>query len=228
MRNKGTISFLGLWERINNQFFNPVEFDGVKSQAGYNSFVLSPQKWIKSVRAIGLTNKIGRYGGTFAHKDIAFEFAAWISPEFKLYVIKEFQRLKQEEADVKNLDWNAGRQLSKINNQIHTDSIKEGIVIPNKLSPKDAQTVYANEADILNMSLFGVTAKAWKLNNKNKSGNIRDHASLPQLICLSNLEVLNSEFIKMNMSQRERLVKLNNAAIFQMKSILKEDLPKLK
>ena len=169
MRNKDTLDFLGMWERINNSFFKPVEFDGFKSLAGYNSFVLAPQKWIKSVNAIGLTSKSGRYGGTFAHKDIAFEFASWISPEFKFYLIREFQRLKSQESDKENLDWNAKRHLTKINYKIHTDSIKENIIIPNRLSQKDMYSTYASEADILNKALFGMTSKDWKQKNKNKT-----------------------------------------------------------
>lgn len=219
MRNKNTLDFLGIWERINNPNFKPVEFDGFKNEAGYNSFTLSPQKWIKSVNAIGFKNKSGRYGGgTFVHKDIAFEFATWISSEFKLYLIKEFQRLKNEESVNKNLDWNVKRSLTKINYKIHTDSIKENIIIPQKI--KNPTTVYANEADVLNMALFGITAKDWKLNNKDLEGNMRDYVDVTQLICLSNLEVLNSEFITKGMSQKERLVKLNEIAIKQMKSLV--------
>ncbi len=219
IRNKGTINFLGIWERINNPYFNPVEFDGVKNEAGDNTFVLSPQRWIKLVRATGLTNKLGRYGGTFAHKDIAFEFASWISSEFKLYLIKEFQRLKDKENRAESLEWNVQRILTKINYRIHTDSIKDHIIIPNKISRP--RTVYADEADILNIALFGITAIDWKLKNKNKEGNMRDHADMYQLICLSNLESLNSEFVRIGLSQQERLVKLNYVAISQMRSLLK-------
>lgn len=218
MRNKNTLDFLGIWERINNPNFKPVEFDGFKKEAGYNSFTLSPQKWIKSVNSIGFINKSGRYGGgTFVHKDIAFEFATWISSEFKLYLIKEFQRLKTEESHIKNLDWNVKRSLTKINYKIHTDSIKENIIIPQKINNPPA--IYANEADVLNMALFGISAKDWKLNNKDLEGNMRDYADVTQLICLSNLEVLNSEFIALGMSQKERLVKLNEIAIKQMSSL---------
>jgi KilA-N domain len=219
MRNKNTLDFLGIWEMMHNPDFKPVEFDGFKKEAGYNSFVLSPQKWIKSVNAIGLMNKSGRYGGgTFAHKDIAFEFASWLSPVFKLYLIKEFQRLKNEESINKNLDWNMKRSLTKINYKIHADSIKENIIIPQKI--KNLPAVYANEADVLNIALFGITAKGWKLKNKDMEGNMRDCADVIQLICLSNLEVLNGEFIAMGMDQKDRLVRLNEVAIEQMKSLL--------
>lgn len=221
MRNYSTIEFLGIWEQINNPNFNPIEFDGFKNKAGSNSFSLTPTKWISSVNAIGLITKSGRYGGgTFAHKDIAFEFATWISAEFKLYLIKEFQRLKTEETERLTLGWDAKRALTKINYRIHTDSIKENIVLPQQLSKKDADITYANEADILNKALFGMTASEWRMKNKGKDGNIRDYSDVYQLICLANLETLNSEFIKMGMSQKERLLKLNEIAIVQMKSLL--------
>ncbi len=221
MRNYATIEFLGIWEQINNQNFNPIEFDGFKNKAGSNSFSLTPKRWIESVNAIGIVTKAGRYGGgTFAHKDIAFEFATWISPEFKLYLIKEFQRLKIEETERLTLGWDAKRALTKINYRIHTDSIKENIVLPQKLSLKDANNIYASEADILNKALFGLTAVEWKNANKNKDGNMRDYSDVYQLICLANLETLNSEFIKMGLSQKERLLKLNEIAISQMKSLL--------
>lgn len=220
MRNKDTIEFLGIWERINNEDFKHIEFDGFKNMAGSNSFSLTPKRWIDSTKAIGLKNKVGRYGGgTFAHKDIAFEFATWVSPEFKLYLIKEFQRLKIEENERVSLGWSAKRALTKINYKIHTDSIKENIILPNKLSVKDANFIYADEADILNKALFGMTAAEWKKINKNRDGNIRDYADVYQLICLANLETLNSEFIKMNISQKDRLLKLNEIAISQMKSL---------
>ena len=221
MRAMSTIEFLGIWEQINNPHFKPIEFDGFKNKAGSNSFSLTPKRWIESVNAIGMINKSGRYGGgTFAHKDIAFEFATWISPEFKLYLIKEFQRLKVEETDRLLLGWDAKRALTKINYRIHTDSIKENIVLPHQLSQKDANNTYASEADILNKALFGMTAVEWKSLNKNKEGNMRDYSDVYQLICLANLETLNSEFIKMGLSQRERLLKLNGIAISQMKSLL--------
>lgn len=221
MRAMYTIEFLGIWEQINNPHFKPVEFDGFKNQAGSNSFSLTPKRWINSVNAIGMINKAGRYGGgTFAHKDIAFEFATWISPEFRLYLIKEFQRLKVEENERLILGWDAKRALTKINYRIHTDSIKENIILPQRLSQKDANNTYASEADILNKALFGMTALEWKSENKTKVGNMRDYSDVYQLICLANLETLNSEFIKMAMPQKERLLKLNEIAISQMKSLL--------
>lgn len=220
MRTRDTIEFLGTWEKINNPNFKPIEFEGFKNKAGSNSFSLTPKRWIESVNAIGMINKAGRYGGgTFAHKDIAFEFATWISPEFKLYLIKEFQRLKVEENERLLLGWDAKRMLTKINYKIHTDAIKENIIIPQKLSLKKATIAYANEADVLNVALFGMTAKGWKDNNKKKEGNMRDYADVTQLVCLANLESLNAEFIRMGMSQGERLLKLNDTAITQMKSL---------
>ena len=221
MRSRSTIEYLGFWEKINNPKFKLVEFDGFKKEAGSNSFVLSPHKWIETTDAVGLISKAGRYGGgTFAHKDIAFEFATWISPEFKLYLIKEFQRLKVEENEKLILGWDAKRALTKINYRIHTDSIKENIILPQQLSQKDANNTYASEADVLNKALFGLTAVEWKSLNKNKEGNMRDYSDVYQLICLANLETLNSEFIKMGLSQKERLLKLNGIAITQMKSLL--------
>lgn len=221
MRTRDTIEFLGIWEQINNPTFKPVEFDGFRNMAGSNSFSLTPKRWIESVHAIGMINKAGRYGGgTFAHKDIAFEFATWISPEFKLYLIKEFQRLKVEENQRILLGWDAKRMLTKINYKIHTDSIKEHIVLPQKLTIKESTVVYANEADVLNAALFGMTAHDWKIKNKNKEGNMRDYADVYQLVCLANMESLNAEFIKMGMPQKERLLKLNETAIVQMKSLL--------
>src|SRR3989338_7607118 len=220
MRTRDTIEFLGIWEQINNPNFKPIEFDGFKKEAGLNSFSLTPKRWIESVNAIGLLNKSGRYGGgTFAHKDIAFEFATWISPEFKLYLIKEFQRLKVEENERLILGWDAKRALTKINYRIHTDSIRENIILPQQLSQKDANNTYANEADVLNVALFGMTAQDWKTKNKSKQGNMRDYSDIYQLVCLANLETLNSEFIKMEFSQKERLLKLNEIAITQMKSL---------
>lgn len=220
MRNRSTIEYMGFWEKINNPNFNPIEFDGFKNNAGSNSFSLTPKRWIESVGAVGLISKSGRYGGgTFAHKDIAFEFATWISAEFKLYLIKEFQRLKIDEADRLTLGWDAKRVLTKINYRIHTDSIKENIVLPNKLSKQDAVGIYANEADILNKALFGMTAQEWKDKNKNKEGNMRDYADVYELVCLANLETLNAEFIKMGMTQSDRMLKLNEIAISQMKSL---------
>ncbi|MEK7568974.1 MAG: KilA-N domain-containing protein [Patescibacteria group bacterium] len=220
MRTMDTVEFLGIWEKINNQNFKPIEFDGFKNKAGSNSFSLTPKRWIEAVGAVGMINKSGRYGGgTFAHKDIAFEFATWISPEFKLYLIKEFQRLKVEENERLILGWDAKRMLTKINYKIHTDSIKENIVLPQKLSVKDATIVYANEADVLNMALFGIAAQDWKSKNKNKEGNMRDYADVTQLVCLANLESLNAEFIRQGLEQKERLLRLNAIAITQMKSL---------
>ena len=220
MRNYSTIEFLGIWERINNPHFKGVEFDSFKKEAGANSFTLSPQLWIEKTGAIGVISRSGNGGGTFAHKDIAFEFATWISAEFKLYLIKEFQRLKVEENERLVLGWDAKRMLTKINYKIHTDSIKENIVLPQKLSIKQSVGVYANEADVLNIAQFGMTAQEWRNKNKGKEGNIRDYADVYQLICLANMESHNAEFIKMGMSQKERLLKLNEIAIIQMKSLL--------
>jgi hypothetical protein len=214
LRNRNTIEFLGIWEQLNNPNFKPIEFDGFKKQAGLNSFILTPKKWIESTNAIGLVSRAGRYGGTYAHKDIAFEFASWISVEFKLYLIKEFQRLKDEE--FKQLGWDIRRNLTKINYRIHTDAIKENL-IPSQLTKAQANLVYASEADVLNMALFGMTAKDWRDTNPDKKGNIRDYADVSQLVCLSNLENLNAVFIKDNMPQGERLVRLNQIAIHQMK-----------
>lgn len=220
MRNRSTIEYLGFWEKINNPKFKLVEFDGFRNEAGSNSFVLSPHKWIETTGAIGLISKSGRYGGgTFAHKDIAFEFATWISAEFKLYLIKEFQRLKVEENEKLFLGWDAKRALTKINYRIHTDSIKENIVLPQQLSQKDANITYATEADILNKALFGMTAGEWKSLHKNKEGNIRDYSDVSQLVCLANLETLNAEFIRQGLPQGERLLKLNEIAIVQMRSL---------
>ncbi len=214
MRNKNTLEFIGIWEKINNTDFKLVEFDQFKKESGNNSFVISPEKWIKKTNAIGIKSSSGRYGGTFAHKDIAFEFASWLSAEFKLYLIKEFQRLKNEESENKRLDWNVKRMLTKINYKIHTNSIQQNIIIPKKIN--NPSLTYASEADMLNIALFGKTSKDWKLNNKELEGNMRDYADVTQLICLSNLEVLNSEFIKSGLNQKERLIKLNDIAISQM------------
>jgi hypothetical protein len=214
LRNRNTVEFLGIWEQLNNANFNPVEFDGIKMQAGLNSFTLTPKQWIEKTRAIGIVSKAGRYGGTYAHKDIAFEFASWISVEFKLYLIKEFQRLKEEEH--KQLGWDIRRNLAKINYRIHTDAIKENL-IPPELTKQQTTLVYASEADVLNMALFGQTAKVWRDTNPDKKGNIRDYANVSQLVCLSNLENLNALFVTDGMPQPERLLKLNRIAIQQMK-----------
>ncbi len=220
MRNRDTIEFLGLWEKLNNPQFKSIEFDAFKSQAGLNSFSLTPQRWVESTKAMGLVSKAGRYGGgTFAHKDIAFEFATWISPEFKLFLIKEFQRLKDEENERLILGWDAKRLLTKINYHIHTDAIKENL-IPPFISKQKETIIYANEADVLNVALFGMTAKEWRDKNPKTEGNIRDYADVTQLVCLANLESLNAEYIRAGLSQNERLRKLNASAITQMKSLL--------
>lgn len=219
MRRRDTIEFLGLWEALNNVNFNPIEFEGFKNNAGSNAFTLSPQKWISATNAIGIISKSGRYGGTYAHKDIAFEFASWISPEFKLYIIKEYQRLKESENDALALDWDLKRELSKINYKIHTDAIKEHLLPP--ALPKAQQGItYASEADLLNVALFGITAKEWRNQHPDVKGNIRDYASIHQLIVLSNLENLNAEFIKQGLPQSERLNRLNSVAIAQMTSLV--------
>lgn len=220
-RRKDTIEFLGLWEKINNPHFKLVDFDQLLRQAGSNAFVLSPQKWIEKTNAVGLISTSGRKGGTFAHRDIAFEFASWISAEFKLYLIKEFQRLKAEESERLRLGWGVKRELVKINYKIHTDAIKENL-IPPEISAKEAKIIYASEADVLNKALFGMTAKEWADANPYKKGNIRDYANISQLVCLSNLENLNALFINENMAQDKRLVRLNQIAIQQMK-LLTED-----
>ena len=219
MRNRMTIEFLGLWEKINNSNFNHIEFDVFRSKAGLNSFYLTPTQWMEKTNAIGIITKKGRYGGTYAHKDIAFEFASWLSPEFKLYLIKEFDRLKSEEQ--KQLGWDIKRNLAKINYRIHTDAIKKNL-IPEKLNSKQINIVYANEADVLNMALFGMTAKQWRDNNPDKEGNIRDYANVNELVCLSNLENVNSIYINEGMSQKDRLIKLNEIAISQMQILTRD------
>ena len=213
LRNRNTIEFLGIWEKVHNKNFNYVEFDRIKSVAGLNSFRISAKEWITSTNAVGLISKAGRYGGTYAHKDIAFEFAMWISPEFKVYLIKDYERLKSEEQ--KLIGWSAKRELSKINYRIHTDAIKENL-IPAKVSREVAAMKYADEADVLNVALFGMTAKQWREDNPDKKGNIRDYASINELICLSNMENLNAVFINDGIPQPERLIKLNHIAIHQM------------
>ena len=222
MRNRNTVELLGFWEMIYNPDFKPLEFEGFRKQAGLNSFVMTPKRWIDSTNAKGIVSKAGRYGGTFAHKDIALEFASWISIEFKLYVIKEFQRLKDDENNRLNLEWNLQRTISKINYQIHTDAIKTNL-IPKEITKQQCSFVYANEADMLNVALFGITAKEWRDNNTEKKGNIRDDATLEQLVVLSNLESINAFFIQQNLSQHERLVQLNKVAITQMKSLLENN-----
>jgi len=220
MRNRNTLEFLGIWEEMNNPDFKGNEFVTFKTQAGLNSFNLTPKKWIEATNAIGIISKAGRYGGgTFAHKDLAFEFGSWLSPEFKLYLIKEFQRLKDDENDRLNLTWNLHRTLSKINYRIHTDAIKAHIV-PNSITKEQANLVYASEADVLNVALFGKTAKQWRDDNPDAEGNIRDQATIEQLLVLANIESMNAEFIKMNLPQSERLIKLNEIAISQLKAII--------
>ena len=219
MRSRSTIEFLGLWEKLCNPDFKPLEFERFKNEAGSNYFVLSPQRWIEDTQAIGITSKSGRYGGTFAHRDIAFEFASWISSEFKLYLIVEFQRLKDEENDRLKLDWNLQRTLAKINYRIHTDAIKETL-IPPSITKAQVSSVYASEADLLNVALFGQTAKQWRDAHPDAEGNIRDHAPLEQLVVLTNLESLNSVLIRQGLPQPERLTTLNGIAITQMKTLL--------
>lgn len=228
LRNRNTLELLGFWEKMYNPNFNPIEFEGFRNQAGLNRFVLSPKRWIESTNAIGIVSKSGRYGGTFAHKDIAFEFASWISIEFKLFIIKEFQRLKNEESDRLKLEWNYQRHLTKVNYLIHTDAIKENL-IPAEIDKKQASIIYANEADVLNVALFGKTAKQWREENPNEKRNIRDTAPIEQLIVLSNMESTNALLIHQEIPQSERLMHLNSLAITQMKSLLKhQNLKKLK
>ena len=220
LRNRNTIELLGFWESIYNPNFKPVEFDGFRKQAGLNSFVMTPKKWIESTNAIGIVSKSGRYGGTFAHKDIALEFASWISIEFKLYIIKEFQRLKEDETSQLKLKWNLQRTLSKINYHIHTDAIRDNL-IPKEITKQQANFVYADEADLLNVALFGLTAKEWRENNPDKKGNVRDYASLEQLVVLSNMESINALLISQGITPSERLRELNKVAITQIKSLVK-------
>ncbi len=213
MRNRNTIEYLGIWEKLYNPNFKPTEFEGFRSQAGLNAFTLSPKKWTEATHAIGIIAKSGRYGGTYAHKDIALKFASWISVEFELYIVKEFQRLKEEEQ--KQIGWSAKRELSKINYRIHTDAIKHNL-IPSEITKAQASIIYASEADVLNVAMFGMTAKQWRDTNPNLKGNIRDYASINELICLSNMENLNAVFIKQGIPQSARLIKLNQIAIHQM------------
>ena len=218
MRTRMTIELLGLWETLYNPNFKHIEFDVFKNQAGLNAFVLSPTQWVEKTNAIGLVVKSGRYGGTFAHRDIAFEFASWISVEFKLYLVKEFQRLKEEEQ--KTLGWTAKRELAKINYHIHTSAISQNL-IPKELSKEQINFIYASEADVLHVALFGMTAKEWRDANPDLKGNMRDYATINELICLSNMENINAVFINEGLSQQERLIKLNQIAIQQM-SVLQE------
>ncbi len=212
LQNKDSIEFLGVWEQINNLVFNSLEFEGIKSEAGTNRIYLSAKKWIANTNAIGLIASAGRYGGTFAHKDIAFEFGSWLSPEFKLYLLKEFQRLKDDENQRLSLEWNLHRTLSKINYRIHTDAVKENI-IPAEITKEQATFIYASEVDMLNVALFGKTASHRRNENLGKEGNIRDYSTLEQLLVLANMESLNAEFIRMQLPISERLIKLNLTAI---------------
>ena len=220
MRTRSTVRFLGLWEKFHNPDFNCLEFEAIEQEAGLNSFVLTPKRWIETINAIGMISKQGRYAATFAHQDIAFEFASWISPEFKLYIIKDYQRLKSDENSRLSLGWNLNRELSKINYHIHTDAIKHHIITSN-ISSKAQSFVYANEADVINVALFGTTAKMWRENNPNLSGNIRDYATLQQLIVLVNLESMNAELIKLGLTQADRAVRLNKMAIEQLLTLEK-------
>ena len=223
MRSRSTIEFLGLWEKLNNPNFKLVEFDQFKQEAGTNSFVLPPQKWIDRTNAIGIISKSGRYGGTYAHTDIAFEFASWISPEFKLYIIKDYQRLKTDESHAKAIEWNVKREIAKSNYKIHTDAIKENLILPTLTNAQISYT-YASEADVINVALFEITAKAWHKMHPEAKGNILDTATIEQLIVLSNLESMNAVFIREGLSQSERLFRLNQIAIFQLQSLWKESL----
>lgn len=217
LRNRNTVEFLGIWESVHNPNFNYGEFATIKSQAGLNSYKISVKEWVSKTGAVGLVAKAGRYGGTYAHKDLAFEFGMWISPEFKIYLIKEFQRLKQAEEE--QLGWDIRRNLARINYRIHTDAIKENL-IPPELTPQQMSLVYASEADISNMALFGMTANQWRKANPGEKGNIRDYANGAQLVCLVNLENLNAVFINEGIEQGERLLRLNQAAISQMNILL--------
>lgn len=214
LRNRNTLEYIGIWEKVYNPNFNYGEFATIRNKSGLNSFKISVKEFVARTNAISLQAKAGRYGGTYAHKDIAFEFAMWISPEFKIYIVKEFQRLKTEEQHL--LGWSAKRELSKINYRIHTDAIKQNL-IPVEVTPKQASIIYANEADVLNVAMFGMTAKQWREANPDLKGNIRDYATINELICLSNMENINAVFIEQGISQGERLVKLNQIAIHQMR-----------
>ena len=226
MRNRDVIEFLGLWERLHNSNFKPLEFEGFKNQAGANAFTMSPKKWIEATDAIGIVSKSGRYGGTYAHSDIAFEFASWISPEFKLYIIKDYKRLKSEENSRLSLNWNLNRELSKLNYRIHTDAIKANLIPPELTSAQIAYT-YASEADMLNVVLFGKTAKQWRDENQNETGNIRDQATIYQLLVLSNMESYNAILIQQGKSQAERMKLLHELAVQQMTTMSTLDLKKL-
>lgn len=219
LKNKDTVLFLGVWEQLNTPDFNSLEFEGIRMEAGRNSFYLSVKKWIEKTNAKGLVASAGRYGGTFAHKDIAFEFGSWLSPEFKLYLIREFQRLKEEESQRLSGQWSLHRTLAKVNYKIHTDAIKDNL-IPETVTKEQLSQIYASEADVLNVAMFAQTAQQWRVENKGKEGNIRDHSSVEQLLVLANLESMNAELIRMGMPQPERLKKLNQMAIRQLKSLV--------
>lgn len=218
LRSKATIEFLGLWEELNNPNFKGVEFDSFRNEAGANAFTLSPKKWIEATNAIGIISKSGRYGGTYAHKDIAFEFASWVSPEFKLYIIKDYQRLKSDEAHRLALDWNVKRLLSKANYKLHTEAIKQNLIPPEIRADKQG-FIYANEADVLNVALFGMTAAQWRSDNPELSGNMRDYATIEQLLVLANLENANAMYIEEGKSREERAVLLNKLAIAQLRTL---------
>ena len=220
MRSKETIAFLGLWVQLNNPNFNPIEFEGVRNEAGANAFTMSPKKWIEATGAIGIISKPGRYGGTFAHKDIAFEFASWSSAEFKLYIIRDYQRLKSDENSRISLQWNVNRILSKVNYRIHTDAIK-GNLIPDELTQSQKSYVYADEADIINVALFGMTAAEWRKGNPDKKGNIRDYATIEQLLVLANMENMNAVYIEKGMPQKTRIEELNEFARKQLAEMLR-------
>jgi hypothetical protein len=225
MRNRATIEYLGLWERLNNPNFYPLEFEGLKKEAGLNTFLLSPTKWIEKTGAIGMISRPWKGGGTYAHKDIAFKFASWVSVEFELYMIKEFQRLKENEQ--KALEWTAKRELAKVNYRIHTDAIKEHLIVP-ELTPKQISFVYANEADLLNVALFGKTAGEWRMKNPDERGNMRDHAGVEQLLVLANLESYNAILIEEKRSQSERIVLLNKTGRKQLETLLKAQIDRSK
>jgi hypothetical protein len=214
------MQFIGAWEQLHNNDFNLIEFNKIRNEAGTNGFIISTSMLVDKTNVIGIRSSSGRYGGTYAHKDIAFEFATWLSPEFKLYLIKEFQRLKENDNKKQSLEWNLNRTLTKLNYRIHTDAIKDHL-IPNNITTEQQNFIYADEADVLNVALFCMTARQWKENNADKKGNIRDHATIEQLLVLTNLESINAELIRMNMTQGDRLKKLNQTAITQMKSLVR-------
>ena len=226
LRNRDTIEFLSVWEKLHNPEFNLIEFDKIRKESGYNSFILSAKRWINSTNAIGIKSKSGRYGGTYAHKDITMAFCYWLSPPFQLYLIKEFQRLKEDEFRIRNLDWDLKRTLAKVNYRIHTDAIKSHLIPPRVKKTIEATLVYASEADLLNIALFGMTAKQWREQNPNIKGNIRDSATSEQLLVLANMENLNAEYIKESLPKEERLKRLNQIAIYQMGLLI--ELPSIK